>query len=790
MFAHRPALRFVMLYIAGILVAEWFDVSPFTSFIITVLLVIFSVVLILIRKEIIARSLLLLTVILLGCTLHTINRKNNSNSELNPISENQSIKIFGFVDSEPEIRDHKIHCIVRVDSSYNSGKMIRDSRRVMATIRLMKEAKEQLHIEYRERIVLQGIIEPFPFQRNPGEFDYGRYLILNDIQGVITVYGLNNVLLGELVERQSWNQYVFIVQKKLFRIIENLHNARHASFIKGIIFGNRSDIPRDVKQSFMDTGTIHILAVSGSNVAFVAFMFFAVFGFLRLPKRGVVLLTIVGLVFYMLVTGSSPSVVRATIMAIVILVGTSIERRVDIYNSVSIAALILLLWNTNTLFDVGFQLSFAAVLSIIFFYPRLENLIERIQNRFDELKVMNPVLKLFAVSLAAQIGTIPFTAYYFGRISIISLIANIFVVPLSGLITYVGFAEVLSSVICKGIASLYATVNDFLVWFLLGFVKQAASVSFAYVELWKVNIAIIAAYYGVVIASCTLKKRAIVFYLIVFSLLTCNYYVYQRIWMKNNSNLRITAIDVGQGDAILIETPQKKNILIDAGPASLNNNSGNRIIVPLLKHTGIANLNDIIITHLHNDHIGGLESIVKSISVGSIIYPTFINSLTHLPEIIRLRWSSTNSGSQIQIDSTIRIYVFHPSRQATSSGNMNNTSIVIKVVYGKTSILFNGDAEAEVEHKLIQRYKNILTSDIFKVAHHGSATSSSEEFLKAVKPQYAIISVGKNNRFSHPSPMIIKRLRSHKIAVHRTDYSGAIVFESDGENWHLINWRR
>ncbi len=187
------------------------------------------------------------------------------------------------------------------------------------------------------------------------------------------------------------------------------------------------------------------MAVSGENVAFVALVLYSIFELLRFHRILAALSSLAGLVLYMLVSGSTASVVRATIMAAVVLLGSCFERKSDIVNSISIAALLLLLWNTDTLYDVGFQLSFAAVGSIIYFYPKLIDAGQKIPVKIRDYPFAGELMKLFAVSLAAQIGTLPFTAYYFGKISFVSCIANIIVVPVSGLNTILGFIEIMAA---------------------------------------------------------------------------------------------------------------------------------------------------------------------------------------------------------------------------------------------------------------------------------------------------------------------------------------------------------
>ncbi len=368
MLKRRPALRFVLLFTAGILLSEWLPMHPSWLLLISIVLVLLSAVIFGIRKkQIIAVILLHCSVILLGSLLHSVQQLDFKSRKLEPDITDESITLFGTVDTEPIRQGTKASCIVRTDSILRVRRIEKEQRRVMVVFRLNKAENFSEKIKFGKEIELSGFLEPFPFQRNPGDFDYGKYLALNDIQGVVSVNGLQGVRMNELYKNNIFRTWIFSAQHSLYRIIDSLHTSQHAGFLKGIIFGYRGDIPPDVKQSFLDSGTIHILAVSGSNVAFVAFIFFSLFGFFRISRRTIAGAAIIGLVVYMLLTGSSPSVVRATIMIIILLCGVLFERKVDIYNSIATAAIILLMWNTNTLFDIGFQLSFSAVISIIYF---------------------------------------------------------------------------------------------------------------------------------------------------------------------------------------------------------------------------------------------------------------------------------------------------------------------------------------------------------------------------------------------------------------------------------------
>jgi competence protein ComEC len=482
-------------------------------------------------------------------------------------------------------------------------------------------------------------------------------------------------------------------------------------------------------------------------------------------------------------------------MAIVILCGTLFERKADIYNSISVAAMILLLWNTNTLFDVSFQLSFSAVISIVYFYPRLELLIKKIPERFEEIKAVDMILKLFAVSLAAQLGTIPFTAYYFNRVSFISLIANIPVVPISGLNTFIGSAEMMFYFISPSIAKLYAAANDFLVWFLLGFVKQAASVSFAYVETWHVSIVLAIGYYVVVLGVFNAHRVRVRAWILILLLFVGNVVLFSSLWTRAHTKFTVTVIDVGQGDAILMEFPGGKHLLVDSGPISQRFNSGEKIVVPLLKRMGISKIDYFVITHPHSDHIGGAESVIKSLRVDSLFMGSLnstnreVQNLLECAHTRNVGLKEIRAGSQIFIDPNVRIYALHPTQSMSAEKNLNNSSVVLKIMYGNASILTVGDAEIPAEQSMIKRYGEFLSSTVLKAGHHGSITSSGEEFLNIVHPQKALISVGNHNKFRNPSSFTIRRLMAHAVEIERTDKSGAIILESDGKQWVRRVWR-
>jgi competence protein ComEC len=791
----RPAVRFVILFALGIVLAASLTVSSSVLLFLLVPLFVLSVTGALRKSRAIVYDVSLqVLVVMLGAYLQSVQRESAASRRLNPVAE-EPMWIEARIDGEPVRQEKKITFVLRTGIIRRDATEDRTSRRILTTLRGISRSPEYPSLRCGARIVARATLEPFPFQRNPGEFDYGRYLTLNDIQGVATIADPEDCMATEESSFSSFNAFVGMLQRTLYHRIDEYHSHEQASFLKGVILGYRADLSPEIKQSFVNTGTIHILAVSGSNVAVIVLIIYSLMGFFRLPKRISGIFTIAGILIFMFITGASPSVVRASIMACVLMVGTMVERKTDIYNSLAIAAMIILLIDTRSLFDVGFQLSFAAVVSIVYFYPILVKVINRIPERFEEIKAVDYLLKLLAVSLAAQIGTLPFTAYYFGRISLVSLLANLIVVPLSGINVLLGVATVAFSCVSTFVASCYAALNGLAIDFLLGFVRAAGDVPYAYTETARFTSYHALFYYSMVAILFHLNNPRIVKWGIVAGLIVLNGTVVRAIAHSGKGVVRVTFLDVGQGDAILVQSPMGRTMLVDAGPREFRYDAGERTIAPFLKRTGISELDVVALSHSHSDHIGGVPFLLESGMVSQIVEcdvgasSALYRKLKEIVNQRQTRYRSTERGDVIPLDSTMRLYVLHPRVEEDAHRSLNNTSVVLKLMYGKTSMLLSGDAEVEAEDRFCPRYRGFLASDILKVGHHGSATSTSESLLDCVRPAVAVVSVGTRNKFGHPSPATIARLVRHRMHVWRTDRQGAAVFESDGQVWTQRDWR-
>jgi competence protein ComEC len=524
-------------------------------------------------------------------------------------------------------------------------------------------------------------------------------------------------------------------------------------------------------------------------------MLHAALGLLRLPRRALILATMAGVLGYMVLVGSSPSVVRAAVMACVVLGGRLIERPVDVLQSLGVAASIVLLSDPVELFDPGFQLSFAAVFAIVTLSGLWRGAARRIPRHTWAGRVAGALFQLLTVSASAQIGTMPIALLLFERISVVSLAANLVVVPLSSVNVALGISTLVFDHISAALAAPYAAANDLIAHVVLDVAALASSVPGASISTagWSPFAAI--AIPVVLLGVLSIRRVVIVKACLLIVLALATGWLFQSLSGARPAQLAVTVLDVGQGDAILIESPDGVRVLLDGGPAGLASDAGQRIIVPYLARRGINRLEAVILSHGHSDHIGGIASVLEQVSVARLLVASEeVPGATAERVVETARGRGTRleriaRGTALSVGSSVRLYVLHPPHETAPAKTLNNISIVCKLVYGDVSMLFAGDIETAIEDDLVHRYGSFLRSDLLKVAHHGSATSSSPSFLDAVAPETAVISVGWRNRFYHPSPGTLREFARRGIRTLRTDRFGAIIIASDGKSVTAAPWR-
>jgi competence protein ComEC len=677
---------------------------------------------------------------------------------------------------------------------------------LLVTLKQMRSDTGHLFLRYGCNVGLRGSLFRPSDERNPGEFSQRQYCEANGIAMLMFVSGWQSVtvLSGD---GGWWAMREVVTPAKLFimNLVDRTIGGEEGEFLKGIFLGERTGIPYATREAFTNSGVAHVLAVSGSNVAVISFFLIAVLQVLRLPRWARVVVVATGLLFYMFLTGSQPPVVRATIMALIFLVATLFEERSNPYNAIGVSALVILGMDTRQLFDVGFQLSFVSVLAIVYLYPKFNSWAGMIPEHIRLRSAMVWVLRVCAVSLAATIGTFPLTAIYFGKVSIVGLITNIVVIPAVGLSVVLGIVMSVAATSASWGATVFAEVNHVVLSFTIAAAKWSAALPFATMDTLRFRGTDALVFYAGAALLFGFSNPNVARKLAVVLLAAMNIAVFMpdSAWSRPaDGRLRVSFIDVGQGDAVLIEFPAGQTMLVDAGGQPPAFDTGERIVTPFLKRRGISIIDLFVLTHPHADHIGGAAAVLRNFDVKRVVDCGLIARSPVYSEYARsvgeelCAFQNASAGTLLSVIPDARLYTLHPAAgftvadTAPSFFNLNNASVTMKLQYGTISIMLSGDAEEEAERHMVDTYGDFLQSQLLKLGHHGSRTSTSEDFLSMVQPRFAVASVGRNNRFNHPSPIVMDRVRRHGAELLRTDEQGAIVFETDGFTLSQLDWRR
>jgi competence protein ComEC len=663
--------------------------------------------------------------------------------------DGKHVYIVGNICSFPEISDKKT-------SFYLKTKL--NSKAV--AIRVTTESKKSIF--YGDTVKVSGKLKIPKGKTSKFGFDYREYL-----KGKGAIYTLYSKDIEVINQGKNVLSLLNRFSTQLNNLIDSSFENDISSLLKGLILGNKSTIPDDVYRDFQRSGLAHLLAVSGGNVgvlcAFVEILFRRI---LKIYGKGVNFLIIGVIVIFAIVTGMSASVVRASIMAIIFYAGRIIYRNPDTLNSLSVSSVLMLLVNPLFLFDIGFQLSFLSVLSIILFC-------KGIYEYFAKLKIPRGISSLIAVSISAQILILPLMAYYFSEISVISFLTNIVAVPIAGAAVPTGLLYCLLLVFNIDILPFK--------WFLevcvnvLMYLSRLSYVGFSHVKVILWDEKLIFCYY-LVVASLIFRKfinrqLKYVIYLSICGLLVA--FILQT--LINYNRLIINVIDVGQGDSSLI-TYKGFSMLIDTGPEHEDFSSLKRVVLPYILKRGVAKLDVLVLTHKHSDHIGDFEYLLDEMKVDRIV----------TSKEVYLENAQKFKGQKVVLVDSLKVYRYKDLKAyfIPPVEEDENSSVVVKLTLGNFSMLFTGDASYESEKEYVKKYN--LQTKILKVGHHGSSTATSEEFLENVKPTFAVISVGKDNIFGHPSNEVLQRLKDRNIKVYRTDLNGTIDIIVD-RNKMMVN---
>jgi len=693
-------------------------------------------------------------------------------------------------------------------------------------------------------LAMKARIQPVKYFKNPGGFDYQRYLAFQGIWA--TAYTSEKDLVVKPHETVvSFSDRIRSFRRSLSDFIDRIIGEKKEQtkgILKALVLGDQREISTDLRDAFNRVGVSHILAISGLHIGIVAggafwvfvrmLSFFRIFLWHAWTRKGAALLSMLPVLIYGELSGWSPSTQRAVIMVGVFLAALFFEKEHEPFNTLAVAALGILVLDPPALFSISFQLSFASVFWILFGMGRTKHWWKRPPKTDPDpffLRVPRWILSSFLVSAFAVLGTLPLVMMYFNQISLISLAANIVIVPLMGFIAVpAGLMAVFLHPIHLQTSAFLIKISSFAIEMAIHGVHIFSRVPFGSMKTVTPSFLEVVLFYTAIWALFDLGKRSKTAYelpvagekekgvllflnrfirrmftsyrsqaaLLVVSVLAIadiGYWMQYRLWHKD---LRISVIDVGAGNAILVELPKGYNLLIDGGgfPDNEAFDVGASVVAPFLWCNKIVSIDTVALSHPDADHLNGLVYIAQNFSVKELwtnderedshAYRRLLEIVREkgipMPAYERLKRSYRIHGALIEI--------WHPppEYQATKKTgrlqNSNNNSMVIRVRYGDYSFLFPGDIMAKAEKELSDMAGDAIRSTLMVAPHHGSNTSSTADFLDAVKPQYIIVSAGDKG----PHPEVFERYRRLGATIFPTHVYGAIRVFADYDSLKIV----
>jgi competence protein ComEC len=622
-----------------------------------------------------------------------------------------------------------------------------------------------------------GVLTDPSIAKNPNAFNYREYLASKKVYYVLEI------------EKNPLNQCAEVKSTPLTLIKEVRFTGIHylekhlppeiASLSAALIFGDRSMFDPEVLLNYQKTGIVHLLAISGLHVSLLIGIVFYLGIRIGLTRQFMTNFLLVILPIYAILTGASPSVIRAvlTLFLILSIIKWNKQIKLSPIDAISLTLMIYVFFSPLIILDAGFQLSFSVSYAIILSLSILP--------RYQQI-----ITAMIAISIIAQLAALPILLYHFFEISFISIAANLIYIPLFSFVFLPGlYILFLIQIVFGDTPSILITLFMKIITLANGIIGYLADLSFAQLVTGRPNIMIFSIYAVIIFfifllweAGFQQRRKQKAIYLAI-ALVT-----FQTIFNWANPFGEVTMIDVGQGDSILIHYPfGKGTYLIDTGgtihfeeeewkKAAKPYEVGRDVVVPFLKGKGITKIDKLILTHGDTDHIGGTLAVLKDIKVKQIIMPSVAEPSKSEINIIQeakkreIQVVKVAEGSQWKNGKSL-FYVLSPEKNY--HGERNSGSIAIFANIGGLHWFFGGDLDQEGEEKIIEKYPN-LHIDVLKAGHHGSKTSTSENFINKIKPSFALISVGERNRYGHPHNEVLEQLSN--TTIYRTDNHGAITY--------------
>jgi competence protein ComEC len=639
------------------------------------------------------------------------------------------------------------------------------------------------------RVLVRGRLAPFDEARNPGEpserdlqRDRGLRARLSSAQ-----------VLATLPPRDGFSVRLARVREWALGQLRARVPEPQASLIAGALWGERTNLPPDLRAEFQETGTVHVLVTAGLHLGVVVALAMWLFALLRVPRVAACLGGIGCAWAYAIAASAHIPSMRAAAMISVALIARALGRRALSWNAFAVAATLIALARPLDVTGASFLLSFSCVGAILAWAGPLQDAL-RVRTRLPHL-----VREALAVAGATQLGTWPLTAAIFLQFAPYALLANLLVVPVVGITMLCAGAQLALSW-APPLAQACANIASWGASWMIAVVGSISALPFAKIPMTPAPAWCICIYDAALLGVPWLWKRGA--RALAVAAATCG--IALVLWppRASDANLRVTVLDVGQADGIVIRTPRGHALLVDAGGRlergsqtpddSVAERVGERIVIPYLLRSGIHALDAIVLTHPHGDHAGGVAPTMRALRVAKFADGGQTYGGGAYRDALRTAYAKRipivypRAGDVWKTDDGVTMTFVGPSLPFIHGGSndVNDNSIAFVLQYRHFRMLLTGDAGTAAEARFLKE-GIALHVDVLKVGHHGSAYGSSPAFLAAVHPRYAIISVGRHNLFGHPAPSTVARLKSIGATVYRTDQNGAVTVTTDGSTYSV-----
>jgi len=556
-----------------------------------------------------------------------------------------------------------------------------------------------------------------------------------------------------------------------------------AGMVRALLIAETDGLTPALRERFADAGLVHILSISGLHVAIVGAALTLAFRALRLPVRVAEVAAVLVAALYVAAIGAPAPAVRSVALVAVVVGARCRQRPVHPWGAFSLGALAPVVLDPLVVADLGWQLSVAGYAALVAVGGRLRREAARRE------RPISPRWREFAAGVVATVVTAPLVAWHFGRLSLIGPIANVVVAPIVAILQPTLFLAMCLPE--RGGAPVAAAAARPFLHALDGLARAAGRPAWASLAVTpSLAVAALAGIAGVAVVVAVWSRRPTRALLVgAVALAAMPWWPVVGPRLDGRPALEVHLLDVGQGDAVAIRTPRGRWILVDAGRAWRGGDAGRRVVLPTLRRHGGA-LALLVLTHPHADHIGGAASVVRALPPAQVRDGGFVASQDGYRALLATlegqgaRWARVRPGEVLTIDGVRCTFLAPDSAWTVGLADPNSASAVVRVEFGDARLLLTGDAEADEEAWLLRHHPAAsLRADVLKVAHHGSATSSTEAFLDAVRPRIALVSVGRTNRYGHPTPTVMRRLLARGATVLRTDQLGVVRLRTDGRRW-------